>query len=90
MCIPFSCIVLADLTVLVGQKITTHSHTEIMRQHGFSDELSIDQLAKVELIADSKFPANPDQWKLVLDEAREPGWWKENLPEIDDRVRQAA
>ena len=90
MCKPFSCVIKSDLSILVGQKVTTHSHSAIMRQHGLPPEISIDQYARVELITSDLYPADPDKWELKLDEARAPSWWKENLPEIDDRVRQAA
>ena len=90
MCKPFSCLVKSDLSVLVGQTVTTHSHSEILWQHGLPAERSIDQYARVELEIDGDYPADPDKWTLNLDEDREPSWWKPNLPEIDDRVRRAA
>lgn len=90
MCQPFSCVVKSDLSVLVGQAVTTHSHSEILRQPMLTQEISIDQYAKVELAVDGNHPADPDKWKLVLDEGRKPSWWEGNLPEIVDRVRQSA
>ena len=91
MCSPFSCVVKSDLSILVGKSIAHHSHSEIIRDAGLTEEISINQYAQVELLPpDDQYASDVEGWKLKLDEERTPGWWEENLPEIDARVRDAA
>ena len=88
---PFSCVVKSDLSILVGKSIAHHSHSEIIRDAGLTEEISINQYAQVELLPpDDQYASDVEGWKLKLDEERTPGWWEENLPEIDARVRDAA
>ena len=94
MCKPYSCIIKSDLTLIEGKTIATHSHTEILKQHGLPTEISVDQYARVELVPSDSgrtdYESDPETWKLILDEQRTPSWWEDNLPEIEDRVKRAA
>ena len=91
MCSPFSCVVKSDLSILVGKSIAHHSHSEIIRDAGLTEEISINQYAQVELLPpDDQYASDVEGWKLKLDEYRTPEWWEENLPEIAARVRDAA
>ena len=91
MCTPFSCVVKSNLSILIGKSIAHHSHSEIIRDAGLPAEISVNQYAKVELLPpDKQYASDVEGWMLILDEERTPEWWEENLPEIDDRVRDAA
>ena len=93
MCKPYSCIIKSDLTLIEGKTVATHSHTEILKQHGLPTEISVDQYARVELVPtydENDYGTEPETWKVILDENRAPSWWEENLPEIEDRVKRAA
>ena len=91
MCKPFSCIVKSDLTLLVSSNFMVHSHSQILKEAGLVREVSVDQYARVELVPNGNaYGSDPDSWVLTLDEEREPSWWKENLPEVEGRIREAA
>src|ERR1051325_9048762 len=89
MCQIFSCVVLEDGRVLTHSEPMQHSHTEIRKLHAIGD-VSVNQAANVELVPpDGDFLSDVAAWKLILDHEREPEWWKDDLPALDDKVRQA-
>lgn len=91
MCSPFSCIVKSDLTLIVGKTLAHHAHSQMLQDAGLPREVSINQYAKVELTPpNNEWLSDTATWKLKLDEERTPEWWRENLPEIEHRVRDAA
>jgi len=92
MCKPFSCIVKSDITLIVGKSIAHHSHSEMWRDAGNAQEISVNQAARVELLppVGTSYSSDVSGWVLHLDEDRTPEWWRQNHPEIEDRVRQAA
>lgn len=91
MCDPFSCVVLPDFSVITGRSYARHSHSEMWRDSGRADEISDNQGAKVEITPpNNQWLSDVSTWTLKLDQDRGPTWWRDNLPEIDGRVREAA
>jgi len=101
MCNPVSMIVKSDGSVFLPANDTwNHSHTAIAKLHGIPGGEIGDRYARVEVSPigevrwrDKETNAvlqNTDAWNVVLDEAREPAWWKEDKPALEDKCRQYA
>ena len=99
MCNPISLIMSADSVWFPASDAWDHSHTSIASRAGLPDGLLVDKYARVEVRprcdvfrdpATNAVLAVDETWEVVLDEAREPGWWSEDRAACVDRAREAA
>jgi hypothetical protein len=100
MCRPISLIVTEDKIFLPPEKAWNHSHTFIMQVHNIPDGLIGDKYLRLEVVppeenifrnkeTNKKLVVN-NTWKVVVDETIIPEWYKNDLANQEDRVREAA
>jgi hypothetical protein len=66
-----------------------HSHTRLAKANGIPDGMLGDKWARFELTpTNDGFHSDVATWTLTLDEERQPEWWTNDLPAIDDKIRR--
>lgn len=68
-----------------------HSHTAIAKENGIPDGEMGDRYARFEITpADGDFRSDQTSWVFKLDETRQPAWWSEDAPALEDKARRDA
>ncbi len=100
MCNPISLIVTEDKIFLPSDNVWNHSHTFIMKIHNIPDGMIGDKYLRLEVVPPegnifrnketNKKLVVDTTWKVVVDEDRIPDWYKNDLANQEDKVREAA
>ena len=98
MCNPISLVMHPDRILTPPLDAWSHSHEAMARAAGLT-VLQADRWAKVEVRPPGDVFRDPttndvlpvtDEWRVVVDEEREPDWWSEDRPAQEARARAAA
>lgn len=98
MCKPISLILSRSHIYYPPLDFTLHSHEQIAKQHHLTPGLFSDRFARVEVTPPDQDFRHPDgsprtdveNWHVVLDEERTPGWWADDAAHHEERARRAA